>query len=72
MQPCFTYALLIEGKVGKRMKGYQIPVPQGEERRILALDLGYSWDFSEAGFSGKSRELLLEFPWMEFILISRI
>lgn len=42
------------------------------KKKDLALDLGHSWDFSEAGFSEKSRELLLEFPWMEFILISRI
>ena len=28
---------LIEGKVGGKMKGYQIPMPQGEENRIWLL-----------------------------------
>ena len=28
---------LIEGKVGEKMKGYQIPMPQGEESRIWLL-----------------------------------
>ena len=50
MQPCFTYALLHRGESGKKMKGYQIPVPQGEERRIWLLIWDIHGTFLKLGF----------------------